>query len=232
MNIKAVGLFLLVGAVMASAAEYRNELERAEKAATRVIYEYPVDISPVMKWRATKQGDRPMTAWHYFTAGKITRAGAGEWEMEATPEGERTPINIILRNPPAAALREFNALATEYAALRDDAQGTAVAAEDARHADEVARANVIATPIPGGEVRVSQVRANERNFNNVIATRDATRSENVLAATEAIAAARDLRRFNPRGYRIPGEFSFRGYAVKTKEKHASGLPVYDHGTYR
>lgn len=226
-------VLILLSALVLNAAEPRNEMERAATVATRIIYGFPVDISPVLKWQRRREGDRPMPGWRKMT-GKITRDMGNRWEMEVTLDGEKEPVKIILNNPPVAALREFTALKAEHgrvlgnltAAKADlrDAEADRVGALDNYNAARSLRVDT---------GRINRDAANQNARDQAFENRMAASRNEMARAGDLSLAIGDAREFDPRGYTLPGQFIFTGYAVKTKEVYPHGnQPVYDHGTYR
>src|SRR6266536_2834339 len=114
-------LTILMACAITAAAWPRNELEQATMISRRFVFGTEVDISPLIKWREMRRGERPLKAWHYMT-GRILLVQPGQWVMEVKIEGEDDAQKIILRHPPQAALAEFTQLQETYSALVTEAQ--------------------------------------------------------------------------------------------------------------
>lgn len=87
----------------------------------RNINLYTIDLSPLFKWWSRHEGPRPLSSWVHIT-GSIVGTNAGAWIVEAKVDGAkpetdnnasssaRDPVKILLLNPPAEDLVEFEQL--------------------------------------------------------------------------------------------------------------------------
>lgn len=221
-------LFLCCMALPAFCVEPQNELQKACQSGSRFVSNAEVDISPLIKWRETRRGYRPLQAWHYMT-GKILSIKPGQWVMEVQIEGEPDTRKILLRHPPETALAEFRQVKQEFASTRTNAKVTSEAADDALLDRAGTRRNAINTEAPRRGI-TTQDRQALREKRQADREYRRAHAESVSAHEEAVVANKKLRQFDAKGYNVNDDFKFFGYAFKTKETSLpENLPVYDHG---
>jgi hypothetical protein len=142
-NVAATGIRCKLSAALAAVVVVCGTLLASPlKAPKRMINGQMVELTPLFKWWAKRDGQRPLTAWVHIT-GKIVGTNGWDWVVEAQIEktdrpnrpeeaGHRTeggPTRIVLREPPVQDRAEFEQLSAQLKTLT--AQHAALAGQEA-----------------------------------------------------------------------------------------------------
>src|SRR6266496_559819 len=101
----------------------------ALKYPKRMVNGQTIDLTPLFRWSAKPESDRPLTSWVHIT-GAVVGSNTYGWIIEAQiappasqgssaarkhPQG--APHEILLRNPPMSDRADFDALLAQHKAL-------------------------------------------------------------------------------------------------------------------
>ena len=73
-------------------------------AQSVLVRNKPVDLAPVVKWLADRNGERPMPHWKVIEIEKIVGKGWGGYEVAAKVDG-KSKSDMVIQNIPAELLR-------------------------------------------------------------------------------------------------------------------------------
>jgi hypothetical protein len=86
----------------------------------RMVDGVTVDLSPLLAWRKSHQGDRPLTRWVELKGGIVGTNGLG-WVLFAHAEGKSSKeAKVILKNPPQAEGARYAQLTAQLEALKQE----------------------------------------------------------------------------------------------------------------
>lgn len=182
------------------------------RSSKRVVNGVTIDVAPLVRWYMGASGSpRPLTAWRFVT-GKFVAQTAYGWQITGYLDSELQARPFILKNPPTAALTEFQQIKKSYdGMLQRQAQLEAnlERAEDlyAQTEAEFKRQNYFRFAGDGLDQRLDAV--------------------NALKAGLA-RLNYELQTFDGRGHDPKGEFVVRCFAVRTPQVF-NGMFICDHG---
>jgi hypothetical protein len=84
-------------------------------AQTVQIRNKPVDLSPVVKWFETRNGERPMPHWKVIEIENVLAKEWGGYRVSAKVDGTNYSTSIVIQNIPTTLLK---AIAADDAALK------------------------------------------------------------------------------------------------------------------
>ncbi|HEU5069219.1 MAG TPA: hypothetical protein VFV96_02275 [Verrucomicrobiae bacterium] len=86
----------------------------------RMVDGVTVDLSPLLAWRKSHQGDRPLTRWVELKGSIVGTNGLG-WVLFAHAGGKTSKeTKVILKNPPQAEGARYALLAAQLEALKQE----------------------------------------------------------------------------------------------------------------
>jgi hypothetical protein len=110
--------------------------------ARRLVNGHTVDLSPLLRWSAHHDGDRPLSAWVHVS-GNVTGTNAWGWVIsgqaekskeagESAAESAGGSHQFVLKNPPVSDMAEFERLHAEMTALNAERNRINTLAKDAK----------------------------------------------------------------------------------------------------
>ena len=201
------------------------------KAPKRMINGRMVELTPLFKWWAKHEGQRPLTAWVHIT-GQIVATNGWDWVVEAQIEKtdrpnrpeeaehrtEGGPTRIILREPPVQDRAEFEQLSTQLKTLT--AQHASLAGQEA---DAKSRADAL------GREEKANKRYGVRSRDLAAEHRQATQVEH-QAKQNLKPLDQQIQELKKKlaAYPNPDHYEVDCFALETLLQ-SSGMPLYEHG---
>lgn len=216
-----LGCLLLISTVLSLSAD-------PLKDPKRIVNERTVDLAPLFKWWAKRDGERPLKAWVRVT-GSVTNMVGWGWVIQGRAERSmlddenETPMpagdfRFVLKNPPTEEMAEFGGLSAERKRLESEQARLTAAATNAAHQakmlsdqDAANRRNHLPSRNLGFEA--TQWRHQENSFKQQLGP-----VEKQLAEIRKQMAE----------FPDPNRFSVDCFAMVTSGKF-NGMPVYDRG---
>jgi hypothetical protein len=230
-NVARMGIHNRVTVVLAVVLTACSTLASPLKAPKRMINGHMVELTPLFKWWAKHDGQRPLMAWVHIT-GKIVGTNGWDWVVEAQIEKtdrpnrpEETehrqaagPTRIVLREPPTQDRAEFEQLSAQLKTL--NAQHAALAGQET---DAKNRADAL-----NREEKANR-RYGVRSPELAAEHKQATQVEN-QAKQDLKPLAQQIQELKKKlaAYPNPDHFEVDCFALETLQQY-SGMPLYDHG---
>jgi hypothetical protein len=86
----------------------------------RMVDGVTVDLSPLLAWRKSHQGDRPLKRWVEIKGSIVGTNGLG-WILFAHAEGKSSKeAKVVLKNPPQSEGARYGQLAAQLEALKQE----------------------------------------------------------------------------------------------------------------
>ena len=198
------------------------------KDPKRIVNERTVDLSPLFKWWAKHDGERPLKAWVRVT-GTVTNIVGWGWVLQGHAERSmlddenETPMpagdfRFALKNPPAEEMAQFGGLIAERKRLESEQTRLTTAATNAANQakllsdrDAANRRNHLPSRNLGFEA--TQWRHQENSFKQQLG----------LVEKQLAEIRKQLAE-----YPDPNRFTVDCFAMVTSGKF-NGMPVYDRG---
>jgi len=197
------------------------------KDPKRLVEGQVVDLSPLFRWWAKQDGERPLKAWAHVT-GAVVGTNAWGWIIDAHIEralpasgGDSDApkqTKIILRHPPAAEFGEFETLAAQLKDLNE--QHAKLSADESKATKR-------------GQDAASQEAANNVSVRRAARLQQQAQQSNQTAAQdEAQLKALDeqIKEVKEKLATFPSasKYSVDSFALDLKQQ-ASGMPLFERG---
>lgn len=197
----------------------------------RSIGNLSVDLSPLIKWWANRNGPRPLSAWVHLT-GTVIGTNSGAWIVEAkiepagpksknsetAPERANENQRIVLRNPPLDDLIEFQQLTSRLVELNKQRAALKEQESQAKTRDQAVTAQQRASRRNRGQARVLAAEDKQlKQIEKQAETQEKPLDDELKEIKEKLAA-----------YPKTDQYLVDCFALDLKYD-SSAMRVYDHG---
>ncbi len=193
----------------------------------RLVNGAVVNLEPLIEWSRLANRDevpRPLKAWVVITG---TKVGDSIWGWVVSTQSEGKEERLLLKNPPAAELAEFDQLKAQYQQLVKKRQRL-LALNQPTNAAYIDPAQQRAEAAWWRSQSAEALAAARNRAAALAAQTNPTPSANAATNTALADLDEQIERLMTQGYDLTRDFPIKCLALKTAQSF-DGMVVYDRG---